>query len=437
MDPAYHDAMRIHQPAPPPERPDELDWSNVAIASTLILSNICLSLLFGLGLEKQLLVAATRCLIQLTIMGHILQPVFDKESPLFVAMLTLLLISIAILEISFNRTKFRHDYMLSTVALSTITAVLLTSFVGNALAFGASPWYRPRTYIPTVGMLLGNCMSAQAVGLNAIMGQATDNKERIEMYLSFGATRWEAARPLVVEAIRTALLPVLNNMSVMGLISIPGMMTGQIMGGSSIGDAVRYQQILIFMISSSSTIGTIASCMSCCFIIFDDCDRLRLDRIRDTRKKKPRLSESSDANLESWWDETIRQDAAGHIFQVINTEDATTGSNNNNSNSSSISTDDNVNTSWSSSTNASSSSSSFSSSTSSAADTNETDTSMFTPAAVLHAASAAYASASHLAGVAVDNIRHAAVELSEAAHELKETVMGSEEVDDGDDIGVL
>ncbi|KAI8586593.1 hypothetical protein BDZ88DRAFT_482611 [Geranomyces variabilis] len=432
MDPAYYDAMRIHQPAPPPERPDELDWSNVAIASTLILSNICLSLLFGLGLEKQLLVAATRCLIQLTIMGHILQPVFDKESPLFVAMLTLLLISIAILEISFNRTKFRHDYMLSTVALSTATAVLLTSFVGNALAFGASPWYRPRTYIPTVGMLLGNCMSAQAVGLNAIMGQATDNKERIEMYLSFGATRWEAARPLVVEAIRTALLPVLNNMSVMGLISIPGMMTGQIMGGSSIGDAVRYQQILIFMISSSSTIGTIASCMSCCFIIFDDCDRLRLDRIRDTRKKKPRVSESSsDANAESsWWDETIRQDAAGHIFQVINTEDATTGNKNNSS-----STDDKANNSWSSSTNASSSSSS--SSTSSAADTNNADTSMFTPAAVLHAASAAYASASHLAGVAVENIRHAAVELTEAAHELKETVMGSEEVDDGDDIGVL
>ncbi|KAJ3170496.1 hypothetical protein HDU87_008729 [Geranomyces variabilis] len=426
MDPSYHDTMRIHQPAPPPERPDELDWSNVAIASTLILSNIFLSLLFGLGLEKQLIVAATRCLVQLTIMGHILQPVFDKESPLFVAMLTLLLISIAILEISFNRTKFRHDYMVSTVALSTITAVLLTSFVGNALAFGASPWYRPRTYIPTVGMLLGNCMSAQAVGLNTIMGQASDNKERIEMYLSFGATRWEAARPLVVEAIRTALLPVLNSMSVMGLISIPGMMTGQIMGGSSIGDAVRYQQILIFMISSSSTIGTIASCMSCCFIIFDDCDRLRLDRIRDTRKK-PKASETpGGANVGSWWDETTRQDAAGHIFQVINTDDATIGSN----------------TTGNSSTTTNSTSSSSTSTSSSAADTTTTDDSaanngIFNPTAVLHAASTAYASASHLAGVAADNIRHAAAELSEAAHELKETVMGSEEVDDGDDIGVL
>ncbi|KAJ3146587.1 hypothetical protein HDU86_008467 [Geranomyces michiganensis] len=208
-------SMRVLSPNPPPERPDELNWSNVATASTLILLNVALSLLFGLGLERQLLVSATRCLVQLTIMGHILQPVFEKESALFVAMLT----------------------------LSTIVAVLLTSFVGNALAIGASPWYRPRTYIPTVGMLLGNCMSAQAVGLNTVMGQAYDNKERIEMYLSFGATRWEAARPLVVEAIRTALLPVLNNMSVMGLISIPGMMTGQIMGGSSIGDAVRYQQV--------------------------------------------------------------------------------------------------------------------------------------------------------------------------------------------------
>ncbi|TPX59550.1 hypothetical protein PhCBS80983_g02432 [Powellomyces hirtus] len=278
---------------------DELDWTNVATAATLILGNALVSMLFGLGLERTLIVSAIRCVVQLTIMGQILQPVFEKENPWFVAGLSALLIMISVLEIYFNRTKHRHDYMFATVLFSMVLSVVLTSAIGNAFAIRADPWWRPRTYIPTMGMLLGNSMSGMAVGLNVVMGQATENKELIELYLAYGATRWEAARPVVIQGVRTALLPVLNMMSVMGLISIPGMMTGQIMGGASIGDAVRYQQIITFMISACTTISTVASCCACVAIIFDDHDRLRLDRIH-SKKKRSVVSATPASSSSSW-----------------------------------------------------------------------------------------------------------------------------------------
>lgn len=79
----------------------------------------------------------------------------------------------------------------------------------------------------------------------------------LETRLSFGATRYEAGLPLAIESIRLALLPVITQLSVMGMVNIPGMMTGQIMAGTPIMEAVLYQQCIMFMIASSSTLGVI------------------------------------------------------------------------------------------------------------------------------------------------------------------------------------
>lgn len=81
----------------------------------------------------------------------------------------------------------------------------------------------------------------------------------LETRLSFGATRYEAGLPLAVEAIRLALLPVITQLSVMGMVNIPGLMTGQIMAGTPIMEAVLYQQCIMFMIAASSTLGVIMS----------------------------------------------------------------------------------------------------------------------------------------------------------------------------------
>lgn len=100
--------------------------------------------------------------------------------------------------------------------------------------------------VPIIGMILGNAISAIGISCNAIQKEFAENRDKIETYLAFGATRFEACRPIGKEALKLALLPTVNQMSVIGLISIPGMMTGAIIGGSSVQQAARLQMIIMF-----------------------------------------------------------------------------------------------------------------------------------------------------------------------------------------------
>jgi ABC-type iron transport system FetAB permease component len=106
---------------------------------------------------------------------------------------------------------------------SYLTAAHAPAHTGTALCMNAVPLWEPTRFIPTFGMLLGNMMASVALAINYCLDTVALNKGQIELRLSFGATWWEAARPMAVEALRLAMLPTLNAMSVMGLITIPGM----------------------------------------------------------------------------------------------------------------------------------------------------------------------------------------------------------------------
>lgn len=150
--------------------------------------------------------------------------------------------------------------------------------IGARFAMRQNPFWIPEIFIPTMGMLLGNAMSGMAVALSSCLSSVGSRKEQIETYLAFGASRWEAGQSIAIEAVRLSMLPTINQMSVIGLIAIPGMMTGQILGGSSVSNAVRYQQIIMFMISASTALGVLSavvvkytfSCDSLMFIQITD-----------------------------------------------------------------------------------------------------------------------------------------------------------------------
>jgi ABC-type iron transport system FetAB permease component len=90
-------------------------------------------------------------------------------------------------------------------------------------------------------MLLGNAISAIGVAMNTVQKEFADNRDKVETYLAMGASRFEACKPIACEALKLALLPTVNQMSIIGLISIPGMMTGAIVGGKSVEQAARLQ----------------------------------------------------------------------------------------------------------------------------------------------------------------------------------------------------
>ena len=137
--------------------------------------------------------------------------------------------------------------------------------------------------IPMAGLLLGNSISAVSLGVSAVVAEAAENRGRIEQLLALGATRWEAGRPLLRRALVTAMTPVLNQMSVVGVVAIPGMMTGQILGGAAPELAARYQMVVLFGIAGTVCAAAVAACLLALSSVIDDNHCVRQDRVMERR----------------------------------------------------------------------------------------------------------------------------------------------------------
>ncbi|WP_277059059.1 ABC transporter permease, partial [Trichlorobacter lovleyi] len=141
------------------------------------------------------------------------------------------------------------------------------------------PWYDPRYAIPLLGMVLGNTMNGISLGLNALTGDLGHNRAAVEARLALGADRWQAMRFLAGKSLRMATTPIVNSMAATGLVSLPGMMTGQILGGVAPFEAVKYQILVMFLIAGGTGIGAVAAIGGGVLRLTDHRHRLRLDRL--------------------------------------------------------------------------------------------------------------------------------------------------------------
>ncbi|KCV71330.1 hypothetical protein H696_02275 [Fonticula alba] len=263
----------------PPSGEVVVTWTGVGISASVLIINILLSVAFGLKLHFGVIVSAIRCALQLTLMGFILTPVLEEDNIYMVFGLTSLLMLLASLETTFNKGPRRIKNMFWIVAGSIVLSNLSCSIFGTVLSLGASPFWEPALFVPTVGMMVGNSMAAVALGVHHVLDSAEKDRQRLEWHLALGASRWETAQPLVVAALRIAMLPTLNAMSVMGLISIPGTMTGQILAGADPMNAARYQQVIMFLMTASTMLSVTGAVTAVAMTLFDKSHRLRLDRI--------------------------------------------------------------------------------------------------------------------------------------------------------------
>jgi putative ABC transport system permease protein len=142
------------------------------------------------------------------------------------------------------------------------------------------PWYHPQFALPLLGMILGNTMTGVALGLDTLSTRMARERPAIEAMLALGATRRAAFRPFVREAMRSGLIPILNAMSAAGLVSIPGMMTGQILSGVDPIEAVKYQILIMFLIAGGTGIGVVCAVHMAAARLSDNRHRLRLDRLK-------------------------------------------------------------------------------------------------------------------------------------------------------------
>ncbi|KAI8385046.1 uncharacterized protein BYT42DRAFT_564494 [Radiomyces spectabilis] len=263
-----------------------LHWWNVGVAASFILINGLMSVTLGLKLEKSLFVSSVRCLVQLTIMGLILEDVFKANNPYLVMFMTFVMVFLSTNEVVYHKSEMSYGGMYPSVLLSTGFSTFFVGILGTKYALSEEPFWIPEFFIPTVGLLLGVSTSGIAVGLSTCLSEVGTHSDEIELYLAFGASRWEAAQSVAIEAIRLAMLPSINQMSVIGLITIPGAMTGQILGGAPILNAVRYQQIITFLISATTGLAVLLSVIACLNRLIDDHHRLRPERVS---KREPSL----------------------------------------------------------------------------------------------------------------------------------------------------
>ncbi len=263
----------------------ELSHLDLALSACLILLVAAVSIRYSLGLHRQLLLAALRMVLQLSLIGLVLTHLFAAVHPGTMALVVLVMVAAAGIEIDrrqHHRLRGWSGRAIGTMALGGSS--LLVCFAALQLVVQADPWWHPRVAIPLLGMLLGNAMNGIALGLDQLTSGAVEGRRAIEGRLLLGLTAREALRPLHRQCLRTALLPITNTMAVTGLVSLPGMMTGQILGGADPDTAVRYQILIIFLIAGSVGIGTLLGIGLGSHRLMDERARLRLDRLRPANR---------------------------------------------------------------------------------------------------------------------------------------------------------
>ena len=214
------------------------------------------SLLFRLGLEKDLLWGTIRTFAQLFLVGYALKYIFQLNNPVVVLLLLVFMIFWAAHAIRGRVEEKKVAFFLPTF-VSMVASYTTVSGVVTAVIIQVDPWYTPQYFIPLGGMIAGNSMNAIAIALDRMFADLRSRGDRIELALSLGATYQEATADILRNVIKAGMIPSINALMTVGLVSLPGMMTGQILAGADPTQAIKYQIIVMLMLVAATAIGTV------------------------------------------------------------------------------------------------------------------------------------------------------------------------------------
>lgn len=268
------------------ETTPSLSLWDVCVAWLGIALVVLVSKLFQLELGGKLVLASVRTFVQLSLLGLVLQPIIDNGSLFLVIVLSAAMVLIAAVEV---RNRLTHTYpgILKHCLIAIGVGPILNAIAMVVLVVDPTPMWNPQYTIPLLGMILGNCLTASTLGLGETMSAiAGDGGDNVEFVLARGGTLYEAARPIAAAALAKGLLPTINSMSVIGLVTIPGMMTGQLLGGASPVQASRYQIVIMYYIVASSCFSLLAATALALHSLTDEHGRLLRGVLTPKKKGK-------------------------------------------------------------------------------------------------------------------------------------------------------
>lgn len=213
---------------------------------------IALSKSLGLGLEKDTLVAAVRSTVQLLIVGFVLKFVFDSESYIFIFLMVALMIGAAVQNARKKGTQIKGitwKLIVTFVLLEVLTQGILLGFK----IVPATAQY----IISLTGMVIGNSMVLAILFLNRFEAEIKVHKNESELILSLGGTPKQAIHRQLIRSIQTSMIPTIESQKTIGLVQLPGMMSGQIIAGADPIEAVQFQLLVVFLLLTTAALTSV------------------------------------------------------------------------------------------------------------------------------------------------------------------------------------
>ncbi|MCG7331702.1 ABC transporter permease [Salinicoccus roseus] len=228
-----------------------MSYAQLALSLIFIAIPLGLAIVLKLGLEKDIIIATIRSIIQLLIIGYILTFVFESDSPIFIILMIMLMIAAAtqnIIKKGDGIPGITWMIVLTLIVVETVT-------MGIMLSFGIIP-FAPEEVIPISGMVIGNCMVLSLLFLNKFKDEVDRSDETIELILSMGGQPKVAIDKSLKSAIQTSMIPTIEAQKTMGLVQLPGMMSGLIIGGADPIEAVMYQLLILFLLLTTAAMSS-------------------------------------------------------------------------------------------------------------------------------------------------------------------------------------
>jgi len=234
-----------------------LSIGQVAVAYIFVLVVIAIVRIRGINKEKEIIISSVRMTLQLVLTGYVLVYVFKNPSPFITIGIIILMEAFSIYTIY---KKFRGKLSKSlkrVIAISTSVGTLSCLIYFLFIVVRISPWYTPQYFVPIAGMFIGNSMTGISLGVKSLIEGMSTQKSLIEEALILGATPKNASKTIINSTFDAAIMPTVNSMLGMGIVFLPGMMTGQILSGTSPTTAIAYQIAIMFGIFGTVALSVI------------------------------------------------------------------------------------------------------------------------------------------------------------------------------------
>lgn len=229
--------------------------TSLFISSSLVLVTLFFSYWQKLKLEKEVIIGVIRAVVQLIIVGYVLEYIFGLKSPVFTTLLLIFMIFNAAYNAAKRGNDVKNGFYISFLSISIGTIATLTILVASKTIE-----YEPYQIIPVSGMIIGNAMVALGLCYRQIASDFKNKRDEVETKLSLGADILPSSIDIIRNCIKTGMLPTIDSAKTLGIVSLPGMMTGLILAGSSPMEAIKYQIMVTFMLLSTSSIASFIAC---------------------------------------------------------------------------------------------------------------------------------------------------------------------------------